>query len=127
MQQGNVTVRRLGVSSIKESPIWFQGNNAIVVVWDENDYSNAPNTNQVLLIVDTSYGAHGVQSAKAYNHFSLLKPIQGALGLPCLNHACDSNVNVMTDLFGSFFPQSMARPQANRRGLASPPSEMRDR
>ena len=41
-----------------------------------------------------------------YNHFSLLKTIEGALGLPCLNHACDSSVNVMFDLlFGTFFPQ----------------------
>jgi hypothetical protein len=98
--QGDVTVRRL-VTAIKESPVWFQGQNAIVVVWDENDYSIAPNTNQVLLIVDTSYGAHGVQSAKSYNHFSLLKSIEAGLGLPCLNHACDSNVNVMSDLFAS--------------------------
>jgi len=30
------------------------------VVWDENDYSLAPNNNQVMLIVDTSYGVHGV-------------------------------------------------------------------
>jgi hypothetical protein len=39
----------------------------------------------------------------AYNHFSLLKSIEGGLGLPCLNHACDSSVNVMTDLFGSAY------------------------
>jgi phosphatidylinositol-3-phosphatase len=98
--QGDVTVRRI-VTAIKESPIWFHGNNAIVVLWDENDYSVAPNVNQVLLIVDTSYGVHGVQSAKPYNHFSLLKSIEAGLGLTCLNHACDSNVNVMSDLFAS--------------------------
>jgi hypothetical protein len=98
--QGDVTVRRL-VTAIKQSPVWFQGQNAIVVVWDENDYSISPDTNQVLLIVDTSYGVHGVQSAKSYNHFSLLKTIEGGLGLPCLNHACDSNVNVMSDLFAA--------------------------
>jgi len=81
--------------------MWFQGQNAIVVVWDENDYSVAPNVNQVLLIVDTSYGVHGIQSAQPYNHFSLLKTIEGGLGLPCLNHACDSNISVMSDLFGA--------------------------
>jgi hypothetical protein len=26
--------------------------------------------------------------------------MEGAFRLPCLNHACDSNVNVMSDLFG---------------------------
>jgi len=100
MTQGDVTLRRL-ITAIKESPAWFQGRNAIVVWWDENDYSVAPNINQVLVIVDTSYGIHGIQSNKAYNHFSLLKSIEGALGLPCLNHACDSSVNVMADLFAN--------------------------
>ena len=98
IQQGDMSVRKI-VTAIKQSPVWFQGHNAIVLLWDENDYSVAPDTNQVLLIVDTSYGTHGVQSSKSYNHFSLLKSIESALGLPCLNHACDSNVNVMADLF----------------------------
>jgi hypothetical protein len=74
----------------------MQGQNAIVVLWDENV---APNVNQVLLIVDTNYGTHGIQSATPYNHFSLLKSIEAGFGLHCLNHVCDSNVNVMTDLF----------------------------
>lgn len=69
------------------------------MLWDENDYSTVPNTNQVMLIVDTNYGAHGVVSSRRYNHFSLLKTIEGALGLPCLNHACDASVDVMSDLF----------------------------
>ncbi len=98
IQQGDVTLRRL-VTAIKQSPVWFHGQNAIVILWDENDYSIAPNNNRVLLIVDTSYGRHGVQSATAYNHFSLLKTVEGGLGLPCLNHACDANVKVMSDLF----------------------------
>jgi hypothetical protein len=98
IQLGDVAVRRL-VTAIKQSPVWFQGQNAIVVLWDENDYSIAPNKNQVLLIVDTSYGVHGIQSANYYNHFSLLKSIESGLGLPCLNHACDTSVAVMSDLF----------------------------
>ena len=88
------------VTAIKESPAWTQGQNAIVVLWDENDYSVAPNVNKVLLIVDTNYGTHGIQSATPYNHFSLLKSIEAGLGLPCLNHACDDDVKVMRDLFG---------------------------
>jgi hypothetical protein len=45
-----------------------------------------------------------LQSGTAYNHFSLLKTMEGGLGLPCLNHACDSTVAVMSDLFGTFYP-----------------------
>jgi hypothetical protein len=99
--QGDLTVRRI-VLAIKSSKVWQEGRNAIVVVWDENDYSQAPNTNQVLLIVDTnSVGVHGLQSAVPYNHFSLLKSLEGGFGLPCLNHACDGNVSVMSDLFAA--------------------------
>jgi len=95
--QGDVTVNRI-VTAIKNSQVWNRGNNAIVVVWDENDYTAT--ANQVLLIVDTNHGKQGVVSGRPYNHFSLLKSLEAGFGLPCLNHACDSNVNVMTDLFG---------------------------
>jgi hypothetical protein len=98
MHLGDVTVQKL-VTAIKSSPVWSTGQNAIVVLWDENDYSYAPNTNQVLVIVDKNYGIHGAQSSVPYNHFSLLKSMEAAFGLPCLNHACDSNVSVMSDLF----------------------------
>jgi hypothetical protein len=64
-------------------------NNVTIVMWDENDFSNSPNL--VGLIVDTSYGVHGVKSAKPYNHHSLLKTLEAGFGLGCLNHACDSN------------------------------------
>jgi len=96
--RGDVTVQRL-VAAIKASPAWREGRNAIVVLWDENDYSLAPNTNQVLLIVDTNYGRRSVTSSRYYNHFSLLKSLEAGFGLPCLNHACDSDVDVMSDLF----------------------------
>ncbi len=96
--RGDVAVRRI-VTAIKRSPAWRQGNNAIVILWDENDYAVAPITNQVMLVVDTNYGVHKLQSTQRYLHYSLLKSIESGLGLPCLNHACDQSVPVMTDLF----------------------------
>jgi phosphatidylinositol-3-phosphatase len=96
--RGDLEVERL-VTSIQRSPVWREGRNAIVVLWDENDYSLAPNINQVLLIVDTNYGTHGMRSGRFYTHFSLLKSLEAGFDLPCLNHACDSTVNVMSDLF----------------------------
>lgn len=107
MQLGDVAIRRI-VTAIKQSPVWLQGQNAIVILWDEDDYSVAPTTNSVLLIVDTNYGTHGLQSAAFYTHFSLLKSLEAGLGLPCLNHACDSHVNVMSDLFGKTYPSSLS-------------------
>jgi len=96
---GDLTLRTL-VAAIHRSPAWNRGRNAIVVVWDENDYSFSPNLNQVLLTVDTNYGPHGVQSSKYYTHFSLLRTLEGGFRLPCLNHACDESTKTMSDLFG---------------------------
>jgi phosphatidylinositol-3-phosphatase len=96
---GDNTVEKL-VSAIHSSPAWKRGHNAIVLLWDENDYSLAPNTNQVITIVDTNYGSGHRRSARFYTHFSLLRTLEGGFELPCLNHACDLNTAAMTDLFG---------------------------
>jgi hypothetical protein len=96
---GDQAVQRI-VTAIKASPAWSQGQNAIVIIWDENDYSQAPNTNQVAAIVDTNFGPRGKTSANFYTHFSLLRTLEGGFGLPCLNHACDSSTKAMSDLFG---------------------------
>jgi phospholipase C len=93
---GDSTVKSL-VAAIKASSAWQHGRNAIVVVWDENDYGSE--ANQVVAIVDTSYGRHGVTRQVAYNHFSLLKTIEAGFDLPYLNHAADKNVPLMKDLF----------------------------
>jgi hypothetical protein len=98
IQMGDATVQTL-VTAIKSSKTWKEGNNAIIVMWDENDFSNSPNL--VGMIVDTSYGVHGVTSSRPYNHHSLLKTLEAGFGLPCLNHACDGNVQVMSDMFAA--------------------------
>jgi hypothetical protein len=95
---GDIEIEKL-VGAIHASPVWKKGNSAIVMVWDENDYYPGV-INKVVLTVDTNYGFHRVESSNRYNHYSLLKSIESGLGLPCLNHACDANVKVMSDLFG---------------------------
>jgi phosphatidylinositol-3-phosphatase len=95
---GDQAVEKI-VKAIHESPAWHRGRNAIVVVWDENDYAVQPIINQVVTIVDTNYGFHELQSGEFYTHFSLLRSIEGGFGIPCLNHACDSSTKAMTDLF----------------------------
>lgn len=110
IQQGDSTIERL-VKAIHASPAWQSRRSAIVIVWDENDYSGSTtvvkglyppqNQNRVVLTVQTNYGSRGRQSETYYNSFSLLKSIEAGLGLPCLNHACDSNVTVMSDLFAT--------------------------
>ena len=99
---GDQTVGKL-VTAIHESPVWKRGRNAIVVVWDENDYAVQPVVNKVVTIVDTNYGFRQLRSGQFYTHFSLLKSIEGGFDLPCLNHACDVDVKAMYDLFGDAY------------------------
>jgi len=100
---GDQTVQTL-VEAIHGSPAWRDGRSAIVVVWDENDYAPKPITNKVLVIVETNHGDGDdrapVHSTQFYTHFSLLKSLESAFGLSCLNHACDASVHVMSDVFG---------------------------
>ncbi len=105
--RGDVAVKEI-VNAIHASPAWTAkgggfgkplNRSAIVLLWDENDYSPAPTQNKIIFVVDTNYGVHGVQSSTRYTHFSLLKSLEAALGLPCLNHACDPDVSVISDLF----------------------------
>jgi hypothetical protein len=61
--QGDTTIERL-VKAIKHSPVWHDGRMAIVIVWDENDYSGIStppiglfppqNQNTVVLTVETN-------------------------------------------------------------------------
>jgi hypothetical protein len=95
--QGDLAVQRI-VTAIKASSVWSDSRSAIVILWDENDYSRVT-SNQVVAIVDTNYGDHQVQSAHFYDHYSLTKTLDAAFKLPCLNHACDAGVEVMSDLF----------------------------
>jgi len=97
VQQGDAEVAKL-VNGIKASKAWRHGRNAIVLVWDENDYSNA--ANHVVLLVETNYAANGTVSSVPYDHYSLLRTLEAGFGLDCLNHACDDTSLVMNDVFG---------------------------
>ncbi len=100
------------VKEVMSSPAWRQGNNAIVVTWDENDYSDQgqpgtgccganPGGGHVVTIVITNQRSHHVVDNTAYNHYSLLRTFEAAFGLPCLAHACDRVVPSMAPLFAN--------------------------
>lgn len=106
MQQADNYVAGL-VTLIQLSPVWSSGNNAIVIVWDEDylDTTNGccdanPGGDQVAAIVIANHGPRGVQDNTPYNHYSLLQTIQDAFGLGCLQFTCDTtNVTPMLTLF----------------------------
>jgi hypothetical protein len=97
MQEGDAEVAKI-VTAIKASRSWKFGRNAIVLVWDENDFGDV--ANKVVMLVDTNYSTNGQQDPAFYDHFSLLRTIEAGFGLPCLNHACDSTSLVMDRMFG---------------------------
>src|SRR5215469_7457941 len=100
------------VSMIIHSEVWEHGRNAIVITWDEDDFSDVgkpgtgccgadPGGGHVATIVITNFSKRHVVYSTPSNHYSLLLSMEQAFGLPCLEHACDASLGVvpMTPLF----------------------------
>jgi phosphatidylinositol-3-phosphatase len=96
------------VKEIMASKSWQEGRNAIVITWDEDDFSDSgqPGTGccgstvgggHVATIVITNKTKAPITDATPYNHYSLLRSMEDAFGLSCLAGACD--VTPMTPLF----------------------------
>jgi phosphatidylinositol-3-phosphatase len=97
IRDGDREVQAL-VGAISGSAVWKTGRNAIIVMWDENDFS-ATGNNRIPVIVMTNYQTKGMHSSRAYNHFSLLKSLEQGFGLGYLNHAKDQQIHAMSDMF----------------------------
>ena len=101
------------VTEIMAAPIWESGRNAIVITWDEDDFSDVgqlgtgccdanPGGGHVVTIVITNHGPRHVQDNTPYNHYSLLRTFEDAFRLDCLQNACDTtNVTPLIPLFRS--------------------------
>lgn len=76
---------RDAVAAIQRSPGWSD-DSAIFITFDEGD--EATNGNHVLTLVIGPGGKR--RSARAYDHYSLLRTIEDGLGLPCLENACSA-------------------------------------
>jgi hypothetical protein len=112
------------VNGIMGSRAWGQGRNAIFIVFDEGNgpqtcnydpdrridtagatllpgadcYAEANFNDKVVLIAITNYGVRGVQDSRVQSHYSLLKTIEAAFGLPYLGHAADATTNTLAPL-----------------------------
>lgn len=99
------------VQAVMSSKIWTEGRNAIVITWDEDDFSDQgqPGTGccgadpggghvATIVITNSKTGAP-LTDGTAYNHYSLLRSMEDAFGLPHLEHAGDAVVPAMTPLF----------------------------
>ncbi len=77
------------VPKILASGAWQNGG-VLFVVWDEGG-STLGGGGRVALLVISKEVTKGFQSAARYNHYSLVRTIEDAWGLPCLNLACQAN------------------------------------
>ena len=75
------------VPTILNSPAWQQGG-VLFVTWDENE---GVSDNHVATLVISKAVPKGFQSDVAHNHYSLLRTIEDAWGLGCLNNTCTAN------------------------------------
>ena len=98
------------VKRIMASRTWRQGYDAIVITWDENETAGSgqlgtgccganPGGGHVVTIVITNHGKLHLTDRTPYNHYSLLRSLEFAFGLPRLAHAADRSVPAMTKLF----------------------------
>jgi phospholipase C len=109
------------VNGIVGSPVWKEGRNAIFLVFDEgngpttcaydpdkkidvvsgsllpaaNCYDPKNFNDRVVMITITNYGKRGVKDNQFYSHYSLLRTIEAAFGLPYLGHAADATTRTM--------------------------------
>ena len=117
IQLGDAYLKNL-VGTIESSTAWKNERSAIVIVWDEDDYSGFDGCcsspigvggvtlggAQVPAIVLTSPSAGGpapgTQFTAPANHYSLLATIENMWGLPCLANACNITLGgLMTPMF----------------------------
>jgi len=88
------------VPHILASPAFTQQHSLLAITWDEDDFTTA---NHVPLILLGSGVGAGLRSGAAYNHYSLLHTIEGALGAAPIT-SNDANAPMISDLFTSTWP-----------------------
>ena len=77
------------VPKILDSPAWQNGG-VLFITWDEGT-TNQGGGGRIPLLVVSNRVPKGFQSSTVYNHYSLLRTIEDAWGLGCLNEACRAN------------------------------------
>jgi len=85
------------VPAILNSSAFTSQHSLLVIVWDEDDFSQS---NQVAW-VGVGYGVKtNYTSSVSYDHYSYLRTIEASWGLPTLT-TTDGSASAMTDMFGS--------------------------
>ena len=83
------------VNQIMSSAAWRDGQNAIVLTWDEGSGPAGccdanPGGGQIYTTVITTHGPRGLTYTTPSNHYSLLASLQAMWHLGCLQNTCDT-------------------------------------
>ncbi|MGA7672382.1 MAG: alkaline phosphatase family protein [Nitrolancea sp.] len=76
-------------SNILGTDTWAQTNSAIIITWDEGS-TNIGGGGVIPTIVISNHTPKSFVSPSPANHYSLLRTIQEAFGLDCLNESCNA-------------------------------------
>jgi YVTN family beta-propeller protein len=107
---------RAQLGQIMRSPAWRTQRSLAIITWDEDNYDHEHPAQWVPTLVLGSAGVRrGFTSPVRYTHYSLLRTIEGALGLGHLT-ANDLYAQPVNDIFGR---ASRARPGTARIGHAA--------
>jgi phosphatidylinositol-3-phosphatase len=103
------------VNEITDSSTWRTTKSALVIMWDENDYTSANGcchsptgvngvvlggSNAPALVLTSRNQRHFEDSTDPFNHYSLLATIEKLWNLECLEDACGfSGTQLMTKFF----------------------------
>ncbi|HEY1713244.1 MAG TPA: alkaline phosphatase family protein [Solirubrobacteraceae bacterium] len=87
------------LGAIMRSPAWRTQRSLAIITWDEDNYDHEHPAQQVPTLILGSAGVkRGFVSAQRYTHYSLLRTIEGALGLGHLT-ANDLFAQPVNDIF----------------------------
>ncbi len=78
------------VPTILQSAAYQSGAGLVVITWDEGE-TRIGGGGQVATIMISPRSKPAYRSPNAYNHYSVLRTIEDAWGLPCLANSCTAN------------------------------------
>jgi len=95
---------------IFRSPAWTTQRSMLIITWDEDGYDlERPAQRIPTLILGSSNVRQAYASVTRYTHYSLLRTIEAALGLPALRKN-DLYATPLNDIFYFFLPPAGAGP-----------------
>jgi YVTN family beta-propeller protein len=116
------TFLKQNLTAIMRSPAWTKQRSLAIITFDEDGYDHEHPAQKVATLVLGSQGVRrGYVSHARYTHYSLLKTIEGALGLGTLT-ANDRYADPVNDVFTASKARTLAAPVSTTAARAAAPA-----